>query len=94
MPQTYTTTGGRRVTIPDREPDALELFLAACGTDPDTSRLNWLSALLVELEADPTGAFVACEDMGAVHTAISESRRLLDGLRAAVREATPAEEAR
>jgi hypothetical protein len=94
MPQTYTTTGGRRVTIPDREPDALGLFLEACGTDPDTSRLNWLSSLLVELEADPTGAFRDCEDMEALHTAIAESRLLLDSLRAAVREATTAGEAR
>lgn len=63
-------------------------FLAACqGPDPDVSALDWLSALLTDLEDDPGSYIQESEDPEALETAIRESRRLLEGLRAAVRKA-------
>lgn len=60
---------------------ALAAFLTACGDDPDTDRLSWLSALLAEVEE--RGLALHSVDPDAAYTAIRESRELLNDLQAA-----------
>lgn len=58
------------------------LVTACTGTDPDSSRLDWLSALLSALREENYA--VTTEDPDATLTALRECEALLDALRAAL----------
>jgi hypothetical protein len=67
--------------------DPAAAFVAACrGSDPDVSALDWLGALLAELEGEEWAS--RSTDPEAAGMALGESRRLLDGLRATVAATT------